>query len=146
MPSTYQSIIVPAPADDVWHTLRNFHDLSWAPDVVEQCEVVGDASATAIGAQRVLNGVFEETLHALDDTNRILQYSIDDGPSPISTDEVRGYAGRVEVRPITLNGASFVEWSSAWETHAEDADAEEAEEFCQTIYVALLNALKAHHS
>ena len=140
MPSTYQSITVPAAADDVWATLRNFHDLSWAPDVIESCEAVGDAAATQVGAQRILNGAFEETLQSISDTDRTLQYSIDEGPSPVSSDEVSEYIGRIDVRPISLEGGTFVEWSSSW-----DAKTEEAVDFCQTIYVSLLNALQAHY-
>lgn len=140
MPSTYQSITVSASADEVWSTLRNFHDLSWAPDVIEQCERVGDRAATQVGAQRVLNGVFEETLQAISDADRTLQYSIDDGPSPVSSDEVSNYIGQIDVRPVSLEGKTFVEWSSSW-----DAETKEAVEFCHTIYVALLQALKAHY-
>src|SRR6056297_2058063 len=91
MGSTYQSIVVPAPASAVWQTLRDFHDLSWAPDVVESCEAVGDHASTQPGAQRVLNDAFHETLHAVNDVDRVLKYSIDDGPSPVSKDEVSGY-------------------------------------------------------
>jgi len=146
MGSTYQSIVVPAPASAVWQTLRDFHDLSWAPDVVESCEAVGDHASTQPGAQRVLNDAFHETLHAVNDVDRVLKYSIDDGPSPVSKDEVSDYVGRIEVRPVThgtdgAGGATFVEWSSSWE-----ATTDEAEEFCRTIYVGLLRALQNHFS
>ena len=147
MGSTYQSIVVPAPASAVWQTLRDFHDLSWAPGVIESCEAVGDHAGTQPGAQRILNDAFHETLHAVNDVDRILKYSIDDGPSPVSKDEVSNYVGRIEVRPVTHDGtdapgsATFVEWSSGW-----DAKTDEAEEFCQTIYVSLLRALREHFS
>lgn len=35
MGRTYQSILIQAPVDRVWQAVRDFHDLSWAPDVVE---------------------------------------------------------------------------------------------------------------
>ena len=64
----YNSCLVSAPVDDVWRTLRDFHDFSWAPDVMTQVDVSGDKEQP--GAKRVLNGVFEETLIELDDEQR----------------------------------------------------------------------------
>lgn len=139
MGRTYQSIVVDAPADDVWELLRDFHDLSWAPDVVESSEALGDARPDEPGARRRLNGVFEETLLELSDLDRRLRYSIDDGPSPVSSDEVSHYVGTVRVHPVTDTGSSFVEWSSRW-----DGGAGEAAEFCHGIYVALLGSLEEH--
>ncbi len=62
-------------------------------------------------------------------------------PSPrtVSKDEVTDYVGEVTVRPVTHRGAAFVEWESAW---AAQTDA--AENFCRTIYLGLLKALKRH--
>ena len=139
MGRTYQSIVVDAPADEVWEILRDFHDLSWAPDVVESAEALGDGRPDEPGARRRLNGVFEETLLELSDLDRRLRYSIDDRPSPVSSDEVSHYVGTVSVHPVTDSGASFVEWSSRW-----DGGAGEAVEFCHGIYVALLGSLKDH--
>ncbi len=59
--SCYNSVTVNAPVDKVWEVLRNFHDMSWSPDVVTQLEAVGDAGGTEIGAKRNLNGAFHET-------------------------------------------------------------------------------------
>jgi len=143
MRSTYQSTIVDAPAEDVWQLLRDFHDMSWAPGVIESCEAVGDADGDQPGAKRILNDAFHETLQNIDDQARVIKYSIDDGPSPVSKDEVHDYVGRIDIRPVThghKEGAStFVEWSSRWEAATEDA-----EEFCQTIYVSLLRSLQQH--
>ena len=74
MGKTYQSILIKAPAEKVWETLRNFHDISWAPDVVSSVDVIGDKKGDQPGAKRVLNGAFHETLHALDDDNREFTY------------------------------------------------------------------------
>lgn len=139
MGSTYQSTVVEAPAEEVWGVLRDFHDLSWAVDVVESCEALGPLAAHEVGARRRLNGVFEETLRELSDLDRRLRYSIDEGPSPVSSSDVREYVGTVRVRPVTDSGASFVEWSSRWYGNEE-----EAAEFCHGIYVALLQALERH--
>lgn len=135
----YNSCVVNAPVDRVWSALRNFHDLSWARGVVQKVERIGEAGGDQIGARRVLNGVFHETLLALNDADRELKYSIDDGPGPVSKDSVSGYRGRARVMPVTdLNGA-FVEWSSSWEDSSGGV-----REFCDPIYKALLDALKTH--
>ncbi|AXS83649.1 MULTISPECIES: SRPBCC family protein [Marinobacter] len=138
MGKTYQSVVVNAPAETVWAKLRDFHDMSWAPDVVTNVDIVGDKKGDQPGAKRVLNGAFHETLHALDDDNRELTYSIDEGPSPVSSNEVSSYEGHVRVRPVTEgDGGTFVEWYSSW-----TGNDEAAQEFCQGIYTALLGQLK----
>lgn len=138
MGKTYQSIVVNVPLETVWKTLRNFHDMSWAPDVVTKVDVVGDKSADQPGAKRVLNDAFHETLHALDDDNRELTYSIDEGPSPVSSSDVSNYEGHVRVRPVTEgDGGTFVEWYSHWRGNDEAAA-----EFCHGIYAGLLGQLK----
>jgi hypothetical protein len=137
MRKTYQSTVVKAPIDEVWPMLRNFHDMSWATNVIEECEAVGDKSADQIGAQRVLNGVFHETLVELNDTDHIVRYSIDAGPEPVSQEDVKNYIGAIRACPVTDVNGTFVEWSSSWESQDD-----RAEEFCHNIYVALLSDLK----
>ena len=60
MGSTFQEIEIAAPADRVWQTIRDFHDVSWAPNVVTSLDVVGDKAGDQKGAGRVLNGVFHD--------------------------------------------------------------------------------------
>ena len=62
MPQCYQSIVIAAPIDQVWDTVKNFHDFSWAAGVIDSCEAVGSIGGSEIGAQRILNGLFHETL------------------------------------------------------------------------------------
>jgi len=38
----YNSIVIDAPAEKVWDVLRNFHELSWARNVITKVEIVGD--------------------------------------------------------------------------------------------------------
>jgi carbon monoxide dehydrogenase subunit G len=137
MGKTHQSIEIGAPADRVWQTIRNFHDFSWAPNVITNVESVGETPGVEVGAIRVLNGVFRETLQSLDDDEKTFTYSIDDGPSPVSKDDVKNYVGRVTVRQADQGDGTVVEWSSTW----QDND-EAAAEFCHTIYVALLQDMK----
>ena len=136
MPSTYQSIVIEAPINAVWAKISDFHDLSFAPQVISDCQKVGDKGGTEVGAQRLLNGVFTETLTHHDESSHAISYSIEDGPSPVSPDEVKSYIGAVRLRPITETGNTFVEWSSRWESDSDDAVA-----FCSEIYTTLLRAL-----
>ncbi|PKM03208.1 MAG: SRPBCC family protein [Gammaproteobacteria bacterium HGW-Gammaproteobacteria-6] len=112
--------------------------MSWAPEIVTSVDVVGDKKGDQPGAGRVLNEAFHETLKTLDDDNRQLSYSIDDGPSPVSASEVSNYEGHVRVRPVTQsNEGTFVEWYSHWQGRDQ-----EAAEFCRGIYAGLLGQLK----
>lgn len=137
MGKTYQTAVINAPVDRVWNKIKNFHDLSWAPGVVEKCEAVGDKPGDRIGARRILNGVFHETLVAFSEVDKYFKYSIDDGPAPVSKDDVKDYIGVVRLIPITENDTCLIEWFSQWEAPKEDAC-----DFCHNIYVALLNELK----
>ena len=135
----YNSCVVSAPVATVWAALRNFHDLSWAPQVITSLEKVGDASGDQIGAKRLLNGAFHETLRGLNDTDRVVTYSIDDGPDAVSKDRVSGYVGVVRVFSVTDGDSTFVEWSSSWQDSQGGV-----KEFCDPIYKALLDSLKQH--
>ena len=137
MGKTYQSIVINAPTDRVWAAVRNFHDMSWSPNVITGVEVVGDVPGDQVGAKRILNGAFHETLRELNDEKRTFAYNITDGPSPVSKADVNNYSGRVVVRPVTQGGGTFVAWSSSWEKNDEAAH-----DFCHTIYCALLDDLK----
>lgn len=139
--SCYNSTVVPAPVDKVWGKLRDFHDMSWARGVVESCETVGSVPGTQIGARRVLNKAFHETLRGLDDARRVIRYSIDDGPAALAKGRVTNYIGEVSAFPITDTNNTFVLWTSSW-----DESAGGVAEFCNPIYRALLDALKRHFS
>jgi carbon monoxide dehydrogenase subunit G len=129
------SIVVPAPVDAVWAKLRDFHDMSWASPVIESLEPQGGASGAEIGAKRLLNGCFAETLLCLDDAERVVRYSIDAGPgTPV--EGTASYVGVVRAFPVTDADHTFVIWTSSW------TGGEGVAEFCNAIYVALLQALK----
>lgn len=139
MPSTYQSTVVSAPIEKVWDTVKDFHDFSWAPDVIKKCESEGEKSGTEEGAKRILNDVFHETLLVCDKKQHLIQYSIDDGPSPVSKDEVDNYIGTLHLLPVTEHNSTFVEWYSEWESSTDDAV-----DFCHNIYIGLLSSLEKH--
>ena len=136
MGTCYQKIEIEAPIDQVWDTMSDFHDLSWAPDVVSSVEKIGDKSGDEVGAGRILNGVFYETLTVLDPVNHTFSYSIDDGPGPVASDVVSDYIGTVKVTPSGTG--CLVEWSSAFQSENEN----EVADFCNPIYTALLSSLK----
>ena len=136
MGSTFQEIEIRAPVETVWKAIRNFHDLSWAPNVVKSVEVVGEKPPEKPGAGRVLNGVFHETLRTLNDDAKSFTYSIDDGPGPLSDGQMSNYVGCVIVEHIATGPR--VEWTSRWEQNDEAIY-----EFCHPIYLALLDDMKA---
>ena len=131
----YNSTLVDAPIDRVWGALRDFHDMSWAPNVIQDLQPQGDPEK--VGAKRVLNGVFFETLISFDDQARTLRYSIDNGPETVSSDNVIAYIGEIRAFPVTDAGQTFVLWASSWESSGGGVA-----EFCNPIYQALLGDLK----
>ena len=136
MPETNQSVDIKAPISDVWAKLNNFHDFSWAPNVITSVDKVGDIDGGQVGAKRILNNAFHETLVEIDNNNYSLKYSIDDGPSPVSKNDVSNYFGSINLSSSEDNNQTHVSWTSSWESNSEDAV-----EFCHGIYVALLNEL-----
>lgn len=137
MGQTYQSIVINAPLENVWKAIRNFHDMGWAPNVITSVDVIGAKKGNQVGAKRVLNNAFHETLLDLNEDEHTFSYQIEDGPSPVAKDDVDDYIGQVSVRPITEGGGTFVEWSSKWKRN-ESATGE----FVHAIYVALLADMK----
>ncbi|MBT5186155.1 MAG: SRPBCC family protein [Kordiimonadaceae bacterium] len=135
----YNSCVIDKNIDEVWSTVRNFHDMSWAKGVIENLEIVGAKKGDQVGAGRLLNGVFHETLLELDEDECMIVYSIDEGPDVLSGGAVKGYRGVLQLSPITVGSGTFVEWSSSWRT-----DKQGVAEFCDPIYVALLSAMKDH--
>lgn len=141
MPETNQSIDISAPISDVWARVSNFHDFSYAARVITSLEKVGDLNGYQIGAKRLLNNVFHETLVEIDNDAYYLKYSIDDGPSPISKNEVANYFGVIQLSAPGGNAQTHVSWTSSWDSESNDGV-----EFCHGIYVALLNELAASFS
>ncbi|NQV74153.1 SRPBCC family protein [bacterium] len=135
MPKTDQSVVIMAPITEIWNRIRNFHDMSWAPNVIASLDNPGEVDGNTVGAKRVLNGVFHETLRSVDPNSYTITYSIDDGPSPVSAAEISNYVGKIH---LSKSGDGVhVSWTSSWESKSEDGV-----EFCHGIYVALLGELK----
>jgi carbon monoxide dehydrogenase subunit G len=133
----FNSAVVDAPIDTVWKAIRDFHDLSWAPNVVTKMTRVGDEAGNQIGAKRILNDAFHETLVAFDMEAREFKYSIDDGPGPVASDSVVGYVGHVRCIEVTANNSTLVTWASDWA-----AESGGTKDFCDPIYQAILSDLQ----
>lgn len=134
------SIEINAPIETVWQAISHFHDLSWAAGVVTTVDKVGEFAERQIGAKRVINGAFHETLIEFDTENFTFSYRMDDGPGPVASDAVNNYIGVVKL--TEANGKVVVTWSSSYESDQDDAVAE----LCNPIYQALLGALQQHFS
>ena len=138
----FNATVLNAPPETVWSALRDFHDMSWSPNVVQEVTRKGDAVGTEVGAGRVLNNAFHETLYVLDDDSRYLKYSIDEGPGPLAKGAVVDYFGEIRVLPVTVpaeSGQSVVVWTSDWASEKGGVH-----EFCDPIYKALLADMKGH--
>ncbi len=139
MGKCYNSTIIDAPMESVWEMIQNFHKVSWGDKVITKIDIVGDISGIEIGAKRILNEVFYETLKSIDSKNHSFTYSIDDGPGPVSKDSVSNYISKVYLYPVTDSGKTFIEWISTYES---DLDSKVAD-FCNPIYSGLLSSLKS---
>ncbi len=135
MGNCYNKVEIARPPISVWQTIHDFHDMSWAGDVITSLEKVGEKNGTEIGAKRILNGIFYETLQAYDPYELTFSYSIDDGPGPVARSLVKNYTGTVNVS--ATEGGTVVEWNSTFESEDDD----EVGEFRDPIYAALLAAL-----
>ena len=142
MGKCYNTVTLKASSDEVWKTVRDFHDMSWAEGVITSCVAVGDAAGDQVGARRILNEAFHETLLTLEDTARTFTYSIDDGPGPVAKDAIKNYVGKVRVSQSDGDGTALVEWESTYES----ADDSAVGDFCNPIYQALLGALEKRFS
>ena len=131
----HNSTVIDAPVDQIRAKLRDFHGLSWSP-LIESCTPIGKLRGDQIGVRRNLNGVFEETLHTLNDAEHSLEYSIDRGPGPMA-EGMSDCRGRVHLLPVTEGNRTFVEWSSAWTGNDKPVA-----EFCDPIYKGLLADLR----
>jgi len=135
MGSCHNKIEIDPPINTVWKTICDFHDMSWAPEVITSLTKVGDKNGNEVGAKRVLNDAFHETLTKVDADAFTFSYSIDDGPGPVSNSVVDNYIGVVKL--TETDDGTLVEWSSSYESEKDD----EVADFCNPIYSALLSAL-----
>lgn len=135
MGECYNKIEIDSPISDVWNTISNFHDMTWAADVTIHVSKVGDKEGTEIGAKRVLNGAIHETLIDFDPKAFSFSYSIDHGSGPVSN-FVSNY--KVAVKLTAVEGGTLVEWRSSFESENDN----DVAGFLNPMYSTLLAALK----
>jgi len=136
MGSVRQQIIINASIEKVWQTIRNFHDVSWAPKVATSVVRQGDIPGTVVGAKRIINDVFYETLSHFNEAQHTFSYQIDKGPGPLKADLIENYIGTVTLSADGEN--TLVDWSASFSAEDEQAVAN----FCNPMYRALLTAMK----
>lgn len=136
MGKCYNRIAVDKPIEEVWQAVSDFHDMGWAEGVITSVEKVGSVEGHHIGAKRILNNAFHETLIDYDNFHHRFAYRIEDGPGPVSHDSVKDYIGIVQL--TEMPEGTLVEWSSSYRSKNES----EVAEFCNPIYTALLDAMR----
>jgi hypothetical protein len=134
----YHSIVIQAPIDEVWKTIGNFHDLSWADPVLTKLEPIGDTPGEQVGAKRILENQYHETLIMYDAGRFTFSYTTENIPAEFSNSNVTDYVSTIRLLPVTANNATFVEWTATFETAQPDA----VVELGNPIYEALLEVLK----
>jgi hypothetical protein len=102
------NISIPAAADEVWQTLRDFGGVDkWAPGIASL-----SLSGTGVGAVRTVTyqdgGRAVERLESLNDDSRTLSYTILESTLP-----VEGYVASLTVRDLGPPGCE-VEWYSTF--------------------------------
>ncbi|WP_369184334.1 SRPBCC family protein [Streptomyces sp. Y1] len=138
MAGTKVSTVVQAPAEEVWALIGEFHDLGgWHPDLPAS-RLGNDLAGNAIGTVRVfdLDGVeLHENLLAYDAERRRYTYGLPEG-----TFELTRYRATLHVLPVTLLGASYVEWAATFDVEAEHREASTA--LVEGVFTAGLTALR----
>jgi len=136
--SCYNSSVIDAPIEKVWNEIKDFHNMQWAKGVVEAVDVVGDISGSEVGAKRIINGAFHETLMTLNHKDYSFTYKITDGPGAVAKDAVSNYIGEVSLHRVTDTNQTYFLWTSSYESKDGTAVAD----LCNPVYQAVLGAAK----
>ena len=120
MPQIVTSTVLGAPVGEVWALLRDFGAIgNWHP-ALPPAEIE-DGPADRVGCVRVypLAGGHRETLVALDDQQLRIAFTFADHAGGLP---VRSYTSMITVRPVTVTGYAYVEWSSRFDCDEADED------------------------
>ena len=69
--------------------------------MITKIDIIGEKTSHEIGATRLLNDAFLETLVSVNEGEYTFTYSIDDGPESLSKDSVSNYLGTVRLYQVT---------------------------------------------
>ncbi len=110
MSTAYFSDVIPAPVDAVWGVLGRFDRI---PDFVHKIAAgqIEGTDGPVVGSVRLLTlqdgRQVRERLVSMDAIDRSYRYDFPPGANPFP---VRSYLATIRVRPVTTQGATFVEW------------------------------------
>lgn len=107
---------IQASANEVWKLVSNFGELNQFVEAVETCEADGSGAGTVRTLTLQDGAVVKEKLESLDSENRVLTYTIEESPMPISN-----YTGTMKVERLNDNQSEFT-WSSEFDVPDESAD------------------------
>ena len=141
VPRSYASTSVAKGPDTVWAYLRDFNATPGYVEAISTSEILDGRSAAEVGAERKLiladGSLVLERLVALSDLDRSYTYHLLEGPFPFTA-----YYSTIRVSPVSLEGASLVEWWSSYDCEAADAKALD-DLLAGTLYTGGLMAIKA---
>ncbi len=137
----FRSMVIDAPIDRVWATIRNFDGVArWNPGVVGARMETGHATAT--GSIRHLDiadgSVFRETLLAHSDLEHFYTYDILDSPLPVAN-----YISTHRFVAITHSQQTLGIWESHFDCAPED-EAEMQRVVGDAIYIDAMTGLNAY--
>jgi len=140
MGKCHNSVVINASKQEVWNRIADFHDMSWTPNIIENVEKIGNKGGYEVGAQRILNGAFRETLQSVNAKDFTIEYTIDDGPGPLQKDHVESYRGKIQL--VDTDEGTEVIWSSEYVSEDDNA----VGELCNPVYQGMLKDLAAEFS
>ena len=137
MSNASMTATINAPADAVWRNISDFNGAGKYIDLITNSTMEG----SGVGAVRTLTlqdgGRIVERLESLDESARVLRYSIVDSPLPI--DE---YVSTIEVRDLGGNRCELA-WSSVFQP--KGASEAEGRQIIEGIYSVGIDGLKKLH-
>ena len=79
----HHSIVVKASVGQARNVIKDFHDFSWFPNVIKKTEPLGHTCGAEIGARRILNDTFPESLIEFNEGEYLFRYLIDEARGPL---------------------------------------------------------------
>lgn len=140
MPTVRKSTVIEAPLEAIWGLVRDFNSHGdWHPAIAES-HVEDGRGGDEVGCVRRFRlrdgGELREQLLKLSDVTHSQVYCILDSPIALYD-----YVATLTLKPVTDGGATFIEWSSSFET-PRGSEIELAELVAEDIYQAGFDALR----